>query len=79
MVVNKAMRDGAGVRAGDKVQIVLERDTEDRVVIMPATLKTHISEDKKAVAHWEELSYTHKKEIARLVTEAKREEPANNG
>jgi len=74
MVVNKAMREGAGVKAGDRVQIVLERDTEDRVVIMPATLKTHVSKDKKALANWEKLSYTHKKEIARWVTAAKREE-----
>ena len=63
-----------GVKTGDKVQIVMERDTEDRVVIMPAPLIAQISQHKKALAHWEKLSYTHKEEIARWVTEAKREE-----
>jgi hypothetical protein len=75
MVVNKAMRDGAGVKAGDKVQIVMERDTEDRVVIMPAPLIAQISQHKKALAHWEKLSYTHKKEIARWHRSKKGRDP----
>lgn len=32
MAVNKTMRDGAGVGAGDTVKIVMERDEAERVV-----------------------------------------------
>src|SRR3989440_12754442 len=36
MAVNRQLRDGAGVRAGDTVTVVMERDTEPRTVTPPA-------------------------------------------
>ncbi len=74
MAVNKTMRDGAGVEAGDTVSIVMERDEAERVVEVPPLLKKELAKSKTAQANWKKLSYTHQKEIALSIREAKQEE-----
>jgi hypothetical protein len=71
MVVNQTMRKGAGVKAGDKVRVVMERDTGERVVAVPPPLKKLLSANKRAQSSWEKRSFTHQKEMARWITEAK--------
>jgi hypothetical protein len=39
MVVNKTIRDGAAVKAGDTVSVVMERDEAPRTVAAPPLLK----------------------------------------
>lgn len=73
-VVNKDMRAGAKCKAGDLVDVVLERDKEERVVEVPASIKKVIATDKTAQATWDSLSYTHKKEWVRAIEGAKKEE-----
>jgi uncharacterized protein YdeI (YjbR/CyaY-like superfamily) len=73
MVVNKAIRDGAGVKAGDTVSVVMERDEEERVVEVPPPLKKLLATSKAAQANWEKQSFTNKKEMARSITEVKKE------
>ena len=73
-VVNKAMRDGAKVNAGDMADIIIERDLEKRVVEVPAYIKKAIAANRAAQATWDSLSFTHKKEWVRAIQEAKREE-----
>ena len=74
MVVNRTVREGAVVKAGDKVRVHMERDDEARVVEIPPPLRTALSKNKQAQSNWEKLPFTHKKEIAVWITEAKREE-----
>jgi uncharacterized protein YdeI (YjbR/CyaY-like superfamily) len=74
MVVNKAIRDGARVRAGDTVSVVMERDEEARTIDPPPPLKKELAKSKAAQANWEKQSFTNKKEMARSITEAKQEE-----
>jgi hypothetical protein len=74
MAVNKAMRDGAGAKAGDVVEVVLERDLEDRTVEAPPELQRELAKSKKTRANWEKLAFTHKKEMANSVRDAKQEE-----
>ena len=74
MVVNKTLRDGAKCKAGDTVEIVLERDTEQRTVEPPSELARELKKSKAAQERWEKLSFTHKKEMARSISEAKQEE-----
>lgn len=74
MVVNKSLRDAAGVKAGDVVNVVIERDEAKRVVEVPPLLKAALSKSKAAQASWGKRSFTHQKEMARAITEAKREE-----
>jgi Domain of unknown function (DUF1905)/Bacteriocin-protection, YdeI or OmpD-Associated len=74
MAVNKTMRDGAGVEAGDTVSIVMERDESERVVEVPPLLKSELAKSKTAHANWKKLSFTNQKEIVLSICEAKHEE-----
>jgi len=74
MPVNKILREGAGVQPGDMVDVVMERDEEERRVEAPAVLKKELAGNKAAQANWEKLSFTHKKEMAVAITGAKQEE-----
>ncbi len=74
MVVNKELRAAAQCKAGDTVDIVLERDREERVIETPDEIKKAVSANKTAQATWESLSFTHKKEWVRAVADAKKEE-----
>ncbi len=74
MPVNKKLCEGAGVQPGDTVDVVMERDEEERTVEAPAVLKKELARNKAAQANWEKLSFTHKKEMALAITGAKQEE-----
>jgi hypothetical protein len=72
--VLRSIQEAAGVGSGDTITIDLELDTTPRTVEMPADLANATASDKKAMAAWEALSYTNKKEMARSLEEAKRPE-----
>jgi hypothetical protein len=74
MVVNKDMRASANVKCGETIAVVMERDDEPRVVKPPADLSRALKANKNAQEAWGKLSYTHQKEYARAVEEAKRPE-----
>jgi hypothetical protein len=74
MVVNKTIRAGAGVKAGDTVSVVLERDADERTIDPPPQLKKELGKSKAALANWEKQSFTNKKEMARSIVEVKQEE-----
>jgi hypothetical protein len=74
MPVNKTLREGAGANPGDIVEVVMERDDEERTVEAPPGLKKALAKNKTARANWEKLAFTHKKEMAICISEAKREE-----
>jgi bifunctional DNA-binding transcriptional regulator/antitoxin component of YhaV-PrlF toxin-antitoxin module len=71
--IPKSFREAAGIKAGDKITVAIEADKTPRNVETPADLAAAL---KKAglTAEWEKLSYTHKKEHARAIEEAKRAE-----
>lgn len=74
MAINKTMRDGAGVKAGDTVSVVMQRDESERTVEVPPILKKELGKSKTAQANWEKLSFTSQKEIVISINGAKREE-----
>ena len=74
MPVNKALRDGAHVKPGDIVDVVMERDVDERTVEAPPSLQKELAKNKKAQERWEKLSFTHKKEMANSISGAKQEE-----
>ena len=74
MPVNKVLREGAGVRPGDTVDVVMERDEAERTVEAPPQLKKELARNKKAREKWETLSFSHKKEMAIAIRDAKQEE-----
>ena len=74
MVVNRKLREASGVRAGQTVAVTMERDTEPRVVRPPADFARALKANREAAALWRTLSYTHQREYAEHIEEAKRPE-----
>ena len=74
LVVNKQMREGAKIEAGQLISVMMERDDEPRVITPPKDFQRALSANKAALAAWEKLSYTHRKEHAKAIEEAKKPE-----
>ncbi len=72
--LSRDVREGAGAQAGDEVQVELELDTSAREVDVPEALTLALAGDPQARVAFEGLAYTHRKEYARWIQEAKREE-----
>jgi hypothetical protein len=69
----KALREQLGKRPGDKVEVQLWKDEEVRTLEIPPVLSALLKKDK-LLPVFEKLSYTHRKEYVRWITEAKKEE-----
>lgn len=67
---SRGVRDQAGAAAGDRVDAELALGTAERTLELPDAL----AETAGAKAAFERLSYTHRKEHARWVAQAKRDE-----
>ena len=63
---------------GDIIKVTLKEDIEPRVVELPSDLKELLEQFPEAKAIYEKLSYTHKKEYVRWITEAKKAETREN-
>ena len=73
VVVNKSMRDATKKKAGDKVLVEVEEDTQRRTVSVPPDLVAALK-SAKLVEAFNSLSYTYRKEHVRSIEEAKRPE-----
>jgi len=71
--LNRDVRRQAGVEAGDAVEVGLALDTAPRVVDVPEALAEALAADAQARAFFDGLAYTHRKEYAQWIAEAKRE------
>ncbi|HJY96839.1 MAG TPA: YdeI/OmpD-associated family protein, partial [Streptosporangiaceae bacterium] len=60
-------RAGAGVAAGDEVEVDLEIDDAPREVEVPADLGAALGQDNAARTNFEALPYSHRKEWVRWV------------
>jgi hypothetical protein len=74
MPVNKALCSGAGAKPEDMVDVVMQRDEEERTVEAPPELEKELAKSTKAQERWEKLAFTHKKEMANSIRDAKQEE-----
>lgn len=72
--LTNAFRAQAGIAPGDEVEIVMERDDAPREVEVPPALKERLDADETAKAAFEKLSFTHRREYASWIAEAKKEE-----
>src|SRR3954447_23329741 len=72
--LNRAVRQEAGVEAGDTVEVKLELDTAPREVELPEALASALAGDSEARGAFDRLAYTHRKEYALWIDEAKRDE-----
>lgn len=72
--LNRTVREGAGVDAGDTVDVEIALDTAPRAVTVPEALANALARDDAARAAFDGLAYSHRKEYARWIEEAKRAE-----
>jgi uncharacterized protein YdeI (YjbR/CyaY-like superfamily) len=70
----KEVRQGAGVEAGEEVDVTIQLDTAPREVEVPETLAAALAADPQAKASFEHMALTHRKEYARWIAEAKQQE-----
>lgn len=71
--VLKKIREQIGKGPGDAVAVVLHRDDSVRTVEAPPEFQK-LMKKEGVLATFEKLSYTHRKEYCRWITEAKKEE-----
>jgi Domain of unknown function (DUF1905)/Bacteriocin-protection, YdeI or OmpD-Associated len=71
--ITKAIRADSGADIGDTVHVVLERDNAERVVDVPPDLAEALQE-AGLMSRFGAMAFTHRKEYARWVAEAKRAE-----
>jgi hypothetical protein len=72
--LSREVRQNAGAEAGDEVEVALELDEAPREVEVPEALAAALAADPEASASFERMAFTHRREYARWVTEAKKEE-----
>jgi hypothetical protein len=72
--LNHKVREGASVEVGDSVEVEIELDNAPREVDVPEALANALDGDPAAAAAFKGMAYTHRKEYARWIEEAKREE-----
>jgi Bacteriocin-protection, YdeI or OmpD-Associated/Domain of unknown function (DUF1905) len=69
--VSAQIRAGAGIAAGDKVDVDLEVDTEPRTVTVPADLAAALDTEPAARRAFDGLSYSHQLRYVQPIEDAK--------
>src|ERR1700754_4314011 len=72
--LRKSNREAAGLEGGETVTIQLDLDSAPREVDPPADLAKALKAAPPAWDRWQEMSYTHQREWAEAVEEAKKPE-----
>jgi 8-oxo-dGTP pyrophosphatase MutT (NUDIX family) len=72
--LRREVREAAGVEAGDEVTVTVVLDEAPREVEVPAALADALAADADAKARFDGLAFTHRKEFAQWVAEAKKDE-----
>ena len=74
MVVNRRLREAAGVTGGETVPVRMERDDAPRTVTPPADFARALKANREAKATWDKLSFTHQREHVEHIEGAKKPE-----
>lgn len=72
--LRRSHREAAGLDGGETLRVTLELDTQKRVVKPPLDLVRALKASPPAWDRWKELSFTHQREYAEAVAEAKKPE-----
>ena len=72
--LRKSNREAAGLEGNETLRVTLELDADKREVSPPADLVKALKAAPPAWDRWRELSYTHQREYAAAVEEAKKPE-----
>lgn len=72
--LTREIRKSLGKEPGESIHVVIKEDTEPRVIELPSDFQKALEQVPEAIAVFDKLSYTHKKEYARWITGAKKQE-----
>ena len=72
--LRKSNREAAGLEGGETIDVRLDLDTDVREVTPPADLVKALKGAPGAWDRWQKLSYTHQREHAEAIEEAKKPE-----
>lgn len=72
--ITKEIRNKINKNPGDRVNIILQEDIEERTVEIPEEIKNILETDQELKLFFNSLSYTNRKEYVRWITGAKKEE-----
>jgi len=75
--VNAENREGANVKGGDKINVTIELDTEERIVEVPAEFQKQLSKNAAAKKMFDTLSNSKKKALIIPIANAKTDETRN--
>jgi hypothetical protein len=74
LLVKKEIRQKINKEVGDRIKVVIIEDLEERVVEIPEEFQKLLNENPEAKKNYDSMSYTHRKEYARWIAEAKKED-----
>lgn len=74
LLLTQEVRKDLGKTFGETVKVELWEDKEERVVEIPEDVMTLFTTNQKAFELYQKMSYTHRKEYMRWITEAKKTE-----
>jgi len=69
--VSAAVREAAGIEAGDEVEVAVRLDTDPREVEVPEDLAAALAADPAAAQFFEGLSYSNKRRVVLPIEDAK--------
>jgi len=72
--LRRSNREAAGLEGGEKLNVTLQLDEEKREVKPPAELARALKAAPPAWNRWRELSYSHQREYAESIEQAKKPE-----
>lgn len=72
--LRRSNREAARLAGGETVRVRVELDTEERIVTPPADLVTALKAAPGAWKRWQTLSFTHQREHAEAIEQAKKPE-----
>lgn len=78
LIVLKGIRKKIGKTFGDEINVVVEEDLEPRNIEIPSILAAAFEHEAEALAFFESLSYTHRREYVMWIEEAKQESTRQN-
>ncbi|CAN5749140.1 hypothetical protein BH20ACI4_BH20ACI4_21340 [soil metagenome] len=73
MIVPKVFREAAGIKAGDEIEVTMEKDLEKRTVEIPKDLADELKKNNLQDV-FSKMSCTHQKEYVNAVNDAKKAE-----
>jgi hypothetical protein len=72
--LRKSNREAAGLEGGETVTVTIAHDTDERTVTPPRELAAALKAAPPAWDRWKQMSFTHQREYAEAVADAKKPE-----